>query len=120
ELRRRMKKERKALSALFPSRRELTLGLGDDPLGVDAAGENLALRLWARPGRENVRLLNQLTDGDFEGRFAPSGRATLLGRLQDDVLDRTARDVIDANLRADGSLAVLRCPGLRRELEVVA
>jgi exodeoxyribonuclease V gamma subunit len=118
EARRRLRKERKPL---FPPRLEARqLALGADPLGLAEEGENLALRLWGRPGRENVRLLNQLTDGDFEGRFTPAGTDTLLGRLQDDILDRVARPGPDRALRADGSLTVLRCPGLRRELEVVA
>ena len=119
ELRRRLKKDGRKLQ--FPPRLEARqLTLGEDPLGLAVEGENLALRLWGRPGRENVRLLNQLTDGDFEGRFAGAASPTLLGRLQDDVLDRVARTTPDPALCADGSLVVLRCPGLRRELEVVA
>ncbi len=119
ELRRRLKKEGRA--SLFPLRAEAKqLALGDDPLGLQVAGESLALRLWARPGRENVRLLNQLTDGDFEGRFVRDDKGTLLGRLQNDILDRAAPERPDPALRADGSLMVLPCPGLRRELEVVA
>jgi exodeoxyribonuclease V gamma subunit len=118
EARRRLKKERRPL---FPPRQEARqLALGQDPLGLAEEGENLALRLWGRPGRENVRLLNQLTDGDFEGRFTPAASDSLLARLQNDVLDRVARQAPDPALRADGSLSVLRCPGLRRELEVVA
>ena len=118
EARRRLKKEK---GTLFPPRLQARqLALGGDPLGLAEEGENLALRLWGRPGRENVRLLNQLTDGDFEGRFAAAGAGTLLGTLQDDILDRVARAAPDPALRADGSLTVLRCPGLRRELEVVA
>jgi len=100
------------------------LTVDDDPFALAGEAEMLALRLWGRPGRENIRLLNQLTDADFEGRFrrradhesAPS----LLHRLQDDILDRFARDRPDPALAADGSIAVLPCPGLRRELEVVA
>jgi exodeoxyribonuclease V gamma subunit len=121
ELRRRLKKD--ARRTLFPSRLEARQGgllIDEDPLGLVSEGENLALRLWGRPGRENVRLLGQQTDGDFDGRFQPSGAATLLGRLQDDILDRVARTSPDPALRADGTIAVLRCPGLRRELEVVA
>jgi exodeoxyribonuclease V gamma subunit len=121
ELRRRLKREGRL--AAFPRGREARqpgLALDDDPLGLGGEGETLALRLWGRPGRENVRLLNQLTDGDFEGRFAGAAPRTLLGRLQQDVVDRTPRPGPDGDLRADGSLMVLRCPGLRRELEVVA
>src|SRR5688572_13805999 len=41
-----------------------------------------ALRLWGRPGRESVRLLNALSDFDFEARFEEPDAATLLGRFQ--------------------------------------
>src|SRR5262245_56242251 len=126
ELRRRIKKEGRG--GLYPSRRdvrqpELALG-GEDPYGLKSDQENLALRLWGRPGRENVRLLGELTDGDFDGRFVASAPAAappaLLQKLQDDILDRAARTGPDPALRADGSIALLPCPGLRRELEVVA
>ncbi len=93
----------------------------DDPFGLQDDTENLALRLWGRPGRENVRLLGQHTDCDFDERFQPAGeRPTLLQRLQNDVLNRAARQSPDASTHADGSLRVLRCPGIRRELEVTA
>ena len=36
----------------------------------NSTDDPLALLLWGRPGRENVRLLNHLTDCDFDGRFA--------------------------------------------------
>jgi exodeoxyribonuclease V gamma subunit len=92
----------------------------DDPFGLLGQSENLALRLWGRPGRENLRLLGQLDDCDFEEHFAPSTAPTLLGRLQNDILDRVARAEPDPTLCADGSLQVIACPGIRRELEVVA
>jgi len=127
---RRSKKETRRL---FPARREgrqPLLVVDDDPFGLGSEAEMMALRLWGRPGRENVRLLNQLTDADFEGRFrahrAPTADASaapplsLLHRLQDDILDRVARERPDPALTADGSIAILPCPGLRRELEVVA
>jgi exodeoxyribonuclease V gamma subunit len=124
EAARRTKRETKRL---FPTRRESRqpmLTVDDDPFALAGEAEMLALRLWGRPGRENIRLLNQLTDADFEGRFrrrADEGAApSLLHRLQDDILDRVARERPDPALAADGSIAVLPCPGLRRELEVVA
>lgn len=121
-------RRRTAHAAGGTATRQLDLALGDDPFGLDGDNENLALRLWGRPGRENVRLLNQLTDGDFEGRFvANRGPAdfapTLLGRLQDDILERVARvdrDPAVPPLGADRSITVLPCPGVRRELEIVA
>ena len=92
----------------------------DDPFGLLDQSENLALRLWGRPGRENLRLLSQLDSCDFEEHFAASAAPTLLGRLQNDILNRVARTAPDPILRADDSLQVLACPGIRRELEVVA
>jgi exodeoxyribonuclease V gamma subunit len=92
----------------------------DDPFGLLDQSENLALRLWGRPGRENLRLLGQLDACDFEEHFAASAAPTLLGRLQNDILDRVARTEPDPTLCADDSLQVLACPGIRRELEVVA
>ena len=118
-----VRRSKKEARRLFPARRDgrqPLLPFDDDPFALAADAEMLALRLWGRPGRENVRLLNQLTDADFEGRFRANGAPTLLHRLQDDILDRVARDAPDPALAADGSITVLPCPGLRRELEVVA
>ncbi len=123
EAARRSKRETRRL---FPTRREgrqPVLALDDDPFALAADAEVMALRLWGRPGRENIRLLNQQTDADFESRFRRNpagGPPSLLHRLQDDILDRVARERPDPALTADGSIAVLPCPGLRRELEVVA
>jgi exodeoxyribonuclease V gamma subunit len=92
----------------------------EDPFGLLDARENLPLRLWGRPGRENLRLLNLMESSLFEEHFAPTESPTLLGHLQNDILDRVVRQGPDPELRADGSLQILSCPGLRRELEVVA
>jgi exodeoxyribonuclease V gamma subunit len=108
ELRRRVAKRPQADPAL------------DDPFGLLDPSENLALRLWGRPGRENLRLLGELDGYDFEEHFAASTASTLLARLQNDILDRVARTEPDPTLAADGSVQVLACPGIRRELEVVA
>jgi exodeoxyribonuclease V gamma subunit len=124
ELRRRLK--RQGRDRLFPARAAAQPGLAidDDPYGLQGEAENLPLRLWGRPGRENVRLLNHLTDGDLKGRFRSNqeqGRPpTLLGRLQDDVLERAAPTGPDPSLRADDSVTIIPCPGVRRELEVIA
>ena len=49
-----------------------------DPFGLEAASDTPALRLWARPGREFIRMLNEATECDFDAHFtAPNpGRAT--------------------------------------------
>jgi exodeoxyribonuclease V gamma subunit len=92
----------------------------DDPFGLLDTAESLPLRLWGRPGRENLRLLNQMESSAFEEHFALAEGTTLLGRLQNDILDRKIREDLDPDLRDDGSLQIWSCPGLRRELEVVA
>jgi exodeoxyribonuclease V gamma subunit len=108
ELRRRVAKTPQADPAL------------DDLLGLLDLSENLALRLWGRPGRENLRLLGELDGYNFEEHFAASAAPTLLAHVQNDILDRVARIAPDPTLAADGSVQVLACPGIRRELEVVA
>ncbi len=77
-----------------------------------------ALRLWGRPGRETVRLLNQLTDCDFEPRFVdPLQRGdSALTRLQRHILFREPQKPIPA----DDSITVHACSGVQRELELIA
>lgn len=101
---------------------QLGLPLGGDPLGLDATDLHPALRLWARPGRESFHLLAGIA-ADVSNRFVAhgTGARTLLARLQDDLLARGAGPAKpDAAGRADGSIEVIPCPGLRREIEVVA
>ncbi|MCE1229111.1 MAG: exodeoxyribonuclease V subunit gamma, partial [Firmicutes bacterium] len=77
-----------------------------------------ALRLWGRPGRENIRLLNELSDFEFTPAFAPAPQTTLLATLQNDILHY--RDAGPAELEADGSIRFLAAPSPRREAEIVA
>ena len=127
EIKKRVRQSKR--TRLFPSQQQARqaaqqqrLALDDDPMGLTSEGEALALRLWGRPGRENIRLLNQLNEGDFEGRFVTDDAAArnLLSRVQGDVLERATPTAPDPEARADGSIQVIRCRGLRRELEVVA
>jgi exodeoxyribonuclease V gamma subunit len=107
----------------------------EDPFSLEAAAENLALHYWGRAGREYIRLLNETTDCDFNAGFiepAPAGAAaTLLGRVQQAILTRTpeqpsARDDLpatsstDASAGDDGSIRIVECPGVRREIEIAA
>lgn len=93
-----------------------------------------ALRWWARPGRENLRLLASLEGAVVEARFdeAPPGNdaanasgsvtssASVLSRLQADIVTRQQPVRPEPAPPIDDSLRVLPCPSLRRELEVVA
>ncbi len=84
------------------------------------ADDPLALILWGRPGRENVRYLNQLTDCDFDGRFGPLADepTTVLARLQRDILHRVPPRPADGSA-TDDSIQFVACPGARREAEVI-
>lgn len=98
---------------------EVQLSFGD----ID---DTPALRLWGRPGRENIRLLNELSQCDFDARFVDPGAEghgplTMLTALQRDILfrqpERTEPEPdIDPD---DDSVRVLGCPSVQRELEVV-
>jgi exodeoxyribonuclease V gamma subunit len=99
----------------------------EDPFGLVQEGDTPALRLWGRPGRESIRLLNELADCDFTEAFpeappasGPEGEPTLLERLQWDVLHRAPLPPAPLGVPPDGSVQVLACPGVRREAEAVA
>jgi exodeoxyribonuclease V gamma subunit len=98
---------------------------GDDPFGLRAESESPALRLWGRPGRENIRLVNQLPACDVLPHFddEPEGAPSLLGRLQRDIATgepERASPPPDLDFRGDCSVSVLACPGIRREMETIA
>lgn len=104
-------------------------GGGDDPFGLHKSVDTPALRLWGRSGREHIRMLNQLTECVFEPHFsAPADDAApgLLQTLQRDILNRaTERPAIGSGrgapeFDADSSIRFLACPGIRREVEIVA
>lgn len=118
--------------AARPERAGELLESSEDPFGL-GGGDNLALRYWGRAGREYIRLLNETTECDFDGHFiepmGPGGRATLLGRVQQAILERrteagSPEDVrgVNGNVTPenDGSIQILDCPGVRREIEIVA
>jgi exodeoxyribonuclease V gamma subunit len=104
----------------------------EDPYGLFQDTENLPLRYWGRPGREHVRLLDDLTECDFEGRFREPdalgrepdahGQPPLLAAVQGDVLRRavTGQRAPRPEWAGDGSVRLLACPDPRREVEAVA
>lgn len=98
-----------------------------DPFDLEAPGEPLLLQLWGRPKREATRLLNQLSEQDFEPRFARPEGQSLLADLQREVLYRSPSakapgDAGDDSQRklADGSLALWRADSPREEAEAIA
>jgi exodeoxyribonuclease V gamma subunit len=133
---------REARRARFPKRsvRQATLSFAEepDPFGLKDE-ENALLRAWGRPGREHMRLLNELSQCDYDARFKDpledgrAGARTLLRHVQHDILFRHARGAGDApsgpsgdagsaggRVPADGTLRIVKALGLRRELEIVA
>ncbi len=93
-------------------------GEDDDVYALASEGPE-ALRRWGRPGRENIRLLNDVSDCDFDPRFEDPGSASVLARIQGDIL-RFEEPAPDPDGPADGSVAFLACPSPRREAEAVA
>jgi exodeoxyribonuclease V gamma subunit len=103
-----------------------------DPFRLENPGENPALRQWGRPGRENLRLLNALTgceliprhkDQDKDETPGNRTKTTLLRQIQRDILHRQPEPKAiptATSQKDDESLVFLSCPGVRRELEVVA
>jgi exodeoxyribonuclease V gamma subunit len=96
-----------------------------DAPASDTTSEPLALVLWGRPGRENIKLLNDLANCDFSPRFAEpiadGARPTVLAQLQADVLDRVpARTGATRLALTDDSVTLAPCPSPRRELETIA
>jgi len=97
----------------------------EDPFNLEDPNDSPALRLWGRPGREYIRTLNQLTDCEFDERFIdPLERgeaSSFLRELQRDILYRApARPPLLEDLPLDGSLKLIACPGVRREVEIIA
>ncbi|MBK8725704.1 MAG: exodeoxyribonuclease V subunit gamma [Holophagaceae bacterium] len=88
----------------------------EDPFGLLDAADPLLLRRWGRPGRENVRLLNEISGCDFRSEFPDPERGTQLQALQSDLQLRS----VSSPRPADGSIKRLACPNAAREAEVVA
>ena len=109
-------------------RRGQDLGPGEmfsvhDPFRLSNQGEMLPLRLWARPGRENLRLLNALTGCELVSRIHEPESKTLLHQLQRDIaLRKPERTSIPEELDFDDdeSIVFFECGNVRRELEAIA
>ncbi len=102
------------------------LAESEDPFSLNGASDPPALRLWGRPGREYIRLLNELSQCDFAPLFSDpvsSATPTVLQRLQQHILDREPEPapVEDGKGKpSEPRISFLACPGIRREAEIVA
>ena len=89
--------------------------------GADAHGaESAILSAWGKAGREHLAELNELSQWSAEERFddepAPHEESDLL-EIQRSILERRA---VKPSPAPDGTVLLLPCPSVRRELEVVA
>ena len=102
------------------------LAESEDPFALNESSDPPALRLWGRPGREYIRLLNELSQCDFAPLFsdpASGDSPTLLEALQQNILDREPQspDVEDGDGKPyEARIRFLASPGIRREAEIVA
>jgi len=83
--------------------------------------DNDLLALWGKPGRENIRLLCELTNYDFHSAFTKeSSPESVLQKLQHSVLTlSTEKDTGKDKRLQDRSLQIIACPGIYREVETV-
>ncbi|MBX7195614.1 MAG: exodeoxyribonuclease V subunit gamma, partial [Sandaracinaceae bacterium] len=98
--------------------RELWSDVGPRLRTGPAGPEELESRLlegWGRPGREHVGALDEAVGYDTEARFVEPVGERQLARVQRSILERTAVSPGSA----DGSVVVLPCPSVRREVETV-
>ncbi|MGA7869576.1 MAG: exodeoxyribonuclease V subunit gamma [Candidatus Binatus sp.] len=98
----------------------------EDPFSLNESSDPPALRLWGRPGREYIRLLNELSQCDFTPLFTDpvaTKSPTLLEALQQNILDREPQPANVEERKGkpyEARLRFLACPGIRREIEIVA
>ena len=97
------------------------------PIGLEGSTEMPALALWGRPGRENLRLLNSLDRLRAHLRIEDPTRnqdeADASPQIQHDICHtEPERETIsnDFDFTEDESLVFLSCPGIRREIEIIA
>ncbi len=80
--------------------------------------DNALLAAWGKPGRENIRLLCELTDYEFYTCYtAEKPQTGILQRIQNDIL--TLKETGGDRQVQDRSLQVFGCPEITREIETV-
>ena len=63
-------------------------------------------------------MLSRITGAEFHPDFVPGERSTALRHLKCEILEQSVQP--GQPFEGDGSLSILGCPGIRREVEVVA
>ncbi len=104
-----------------------SLKISNDELenGELKEADNHLLQWWGKPGRENIRLLSELTDYNFYELFCLNSNVDIhndnvLQRLQRNILFRTpSGDGKYFPVEQDTSLQIAACSGIIREVETV-
>ena len=73
---------------------------------------------WGKPGREHIARLNELSAHHFDDLSVEATGNTLLSRVQNDILSRSAEP--REKVPSDESVVATRAPSMRREAEEVA
>ena len=106
--------QRKNAKKLEVTREEIDLGELLEEEG------NELLSSWGKPGRENIRLLCQLTDYDFNACFTKEANRTgVLHEVQNHILTLSNERDITQRFPQDRSLQILGCPSIYREVETI-
>ena len=99
--------------------KELTITPLEKELGELLEPEdNELLALWGKAGRENIRLLCELTGYDFHACFTRERTAdSVLQKLQQNILTLSTEREVQGKPLQDRSLQIFACPGIYREVE---
>jgi exodeoxyribonuclease V gamma subunit len=94
---------------------------GEDPYALHRDRGEIILQRWARPAREQLRLLAEVAQGDCLGKFHTPEAPTLLAHLQRRLLaPEQSHPVPEPQVPGRASLRLIPCPSPRREAETVA
>ncbi len=94
--------------------------LWDDVAGrkrATSSGDPLLLGLWGRAVRSTGGALAERTNGDIDGAFVDVAPSTALHAMLADV---RARRLPNGDIYQNAGVAILACPGERREIEAIA
>ncbi len=82
--------------------------------------DNFLLSVWGKQGRENVRMLCELTDYEFNSCFFTEKQSdSILHKIQNNITTFYSEKESSDDLSQDSSLQIFACPGIFREVETV-